>query len=216
MKGSFTFEFLGQTLQLHPLKALYWVEAKTLLMADLHLGKSTHFRKNGIPVPAGVMDATIDQLMSVLLDFKPERVLFLGDLFHSVYNREWEAMAELIGQFKDISFFLVPGNHDILDPMVYQETGLMVTEPKLVEGPWLFTHHPQEELNPEWYNLAGHIHPGVRLSGGGKQTLRLPCFYFGKNQGILPAFGSFTGTAIIPVKKGDRVFVIAEGQVIKM
>lgn len=185
-------------------------------MADLHLGKSTHFRKNGIPVPAGVMDATIDQLMSVLLDFKPERVLFLGDLFHSEYNREWEAIAALISQFKDISFNLVPGNHDILDRSVYREAGLAVTEAELVEVPWLFTHHPQEELSPELYNLSGHIHPGVRLSGGGKQTLRLPCFYFGKNQGILPAFGSFTGTAIIPVKRGDQVFVIAEGQVIKM
>lgn len=216
MKGNHTFEFLGQTLHLHPLRALYWTEARTLLMADLHLGKSTHFRKNGIPVPAGVMDATIDQLMSVLLDFKPERVLFLGDLFHSEYNREWEAIAALISQFKDISFNLVPGNHDILDRSVYREAGLAVTEAELVEGPWLFTHHPQEELSPELYNLSGHIHPGVRLSGGGKQTLRLPCFYFGKNQGILPAFGSFTGTAIIPVKRGDQVFVIAEGQVIKM
>ncbi|HNU41619.1 MAG TPA: phosphoesterase, partial [Cyclobacteriaceae bacterium] len=64
------------------------------------------------------------------------------------------------------------------------------------------------------YNLSGHIHPAVRLKGTGRQSVMLPCFYFGKQQGILPAFGSFTGMARIVPKKEDRIFVIAENKVI--
>ena len=216
MDGMATLEFLGQTLRLHPLKALYWVEARTLMIADVHLGKASHFRKNGIPVPVAVADAGIDVLISVLLDFQPERVWFLGDLFHSTYNREWEDLAALVQQFSSVSFELIPGNHDILNASVYSDSGLVVLPEMLVEGPWLITHHPLETPHPELYNLAGHIHPGVRLSGAGKQTLRLPCFYFGQHQGILPAFGNFTGIAPLPVKKGDQVFVVADHQVIKM
>jgi hypothetical protein len=43
--------------------------------------------------------------------------------------------------------------------------------------------------------------------------MTLPCFYFGKDQGILPAFGSFTGMALIAPQKDDRIFVIAENKI---
>ena len=44
-------ELCGQELELLPQKAIYWKDRNCLLIADLHLGKSTHFRKNGIAVP---------------------------------------------------------------------------------------------------------------------------------------------------------------------
>jgi metallophosphoesterase superfamily enzyme len=72
------------------------------------------------------------------------------------------------------------------------------------------------EIEGDWYNLAGNIHPGVLLQGKGKQAVTLPCFYFGERQGILPAFGSFTGLARIQPKKEDRIFVIAESTVVKI
>jgi metallophosphoesterase superfamily enzyme len=54
----------------------------------------------------------------------------------------------------------------------------------------------------------------VKLRGGGRQSLRLPCFYFGKNGAVMPAFGNLTGFHVIRPKKGDRVFVITENKVI--
>ena len=36
---------------LHPTGAIFWEEKKTLFLADIHLGKVAHFRKNGIAVP---------------------------------------------------------------------------------------------------------------------------------------------------------------------
>jgi metallophosphoesterase superfamily enzyme len=57
--------------------------------------------------------------------------------------------------------------------------------------------------------LAGHLHPCVVLAGGARQRERLPCFWFGRDVGVLPAFGDFTGCAEITVEPGDRVWVVA-------
>lgn len=204
----------GQTLHLHPFRGAYWEEESVLLLADLHLGKTSHFRRHGLPVPRAVSDENWDRLIAMIVDFSPERVLFLGDLFHSEYNAEWEELNDLIEQFATIQFELVPGNHDILEGHHYERSLLIVHPETLTEPPFLFSHHPLEDVPAGLYNLAGHLHPGVRLRGNGRQRLRLPCFYFGQNQGILPAFGAFTGLGKIEVKEGDRVFVIAEGEVV--
>jgi metallophosphoesterase superfamily enzyme len=70
-----------------------------------------------------------------------------------------------------------------------------------------------DEFPEHLYNLAGHIHPGVNLVGRGRQSLTLPCFYFGSRQGFLPAFGMFTGLARIAPKKDDKVFVVADNKI---
>ncbi len=208
-----TIRFLGQTLELHPYKAIYWEEQTTLLLADLHLGKAIHFRKAGIAVPEAVGQENWDRLYSLLLDFQPKKVLLLGDLFHSDYNTDWEDFRHLVQQFNDTQFVLVMGNHDILDNELYRQTGLEVAN-SLELKPFLFTHEPTHHEHA--YNLAGHIHPSVRLTGNGKQQMRLPCFYFGQNIGLLPAFGSFTGNAVISPKTGDKVYVIANHSIIEV
>jgi DNA ligase-associated metallophosphoesterase len=205
----------GQHLLLHAFRAVYWEEEDCLLIADLHLGKAAHFRRAGIAVPAAVGDANLDKLISLLLDFEPARVLFLGDLFHSEYNNQWMIFCELLEQFYGISFELVRGNHDVLDVSFYERAGLTVHEGTLAVEPFLLSHHPLEEANEEGlYNLAGHLHPAISLRGAGRQRLRLPCFFFGKHQGLLPAFGEFTGLANVPVGPDDRVFAIAEDSIL--
>jgi metallophosphoesterase superfamily enzyme len=79
---------------------------------------------------------------------------------------------------------------------------------------FVFTHHPLQEIEPRQYNLAGHIHPGVALHGRGRQALTLPCFYFGQQQALLPAFGVFTGLARIKPLKNDKIFVIVENKIL--
>jgi metallophosphoesterase superfamily enzyme len=53
------------------------------------------------------------------------------------------------------------------------------------------------------------LHPAVQLFGKGKQVFTLPCYYFGETNGILPAFGSFTGKAIIALEPESKVFAVA-------
>lgn len=211
-----TATIAGERLLLHPFCGVYWKKEKVLLIADLHLGKAAHFRRAGLPVPAEVSQSNWERLIALLLDFDPERVLFLGDLFHSDYNSEWEELADLIRQFSHIDFELVIGNHDILDHQNYEQAGLLMHGTALIMPPFIFTHEPTFAQDQNLYNLAGHIHPCVRLRGRGRQRLRLPCFYFSPTGGILPAFGAFTGMGEVEAKKGDQVFVIAEEQVVEV
>ncbi len=215
--GSQVIQYHRQTLHLHPFRAIFWQENAALLLADVHLGKVAHFRKAGIPVPQTAEDDNWDRLISLLLDFQPKRVLFLGDLFHSEYNPAWEELGNFIHQFNHISFELIPGNHDILFPDDYDRVGLKMQPPEYRLEPFILAHHPPAEgQQPETYLLAGHIHPAVRLQGTGRQRLRLPCFYFGKHFGLLPAFGSFTGLGEVKPQDGDQVYVIAEDTVVKI
>jgi uncharacterized protein len=206
-------EIFGEVLQLFPEKAIFWPKEQILLVADLHLGKINHFRKSGIAVPSKANDKNIEALVELLWRVKPLRVICLGDLFHSHYNPEWEVFGELIKHFSNISFELVMGNHDIMSEMQYVRKGIKVFD-TLQIGNFLLTHHPLEVIPPDVYNLYGHIHPGVLLQGKGKQSVTLPCFYFGQRQGVLPAFGMFTGLARIQPRKEEKIFVIAENKVI--
>lgn len=199
---------------LHPYKALYWVQQEALLLADLHLGKAAHFRREGIPVPRDAGNTNWDKLIALLLEFQPKVVYILGDLFHSVYNPVWEEFGGFVRQFPEVRFELVAGNHDILSDYQYEKVGLTLHREALALAPFYFSHHPLEEWPEGLFNLAGHVHPSVVLNGQARQRLRLPCFYFRKTQGILPAFGSFTGTAVLQPQKGDRIFVVTDEAVI--
>jgi DNA ligase-associated metallophosphoesterase len=207
-------EIRNEKLLLLPEKAIYWTSKKLLLIADLHLGKSAHFRKNGIAVPKTAVDNNWLILHRLFKKYEPQRVCFLGDLFHSTHNKSWEVFKELIESYSQIRFELVLGNHDILPTESYEKIGFKVVE-TLLEEPFLLSHEPLKQASP-YYNLAGHIHPGIKLRGKGKQTHRLACFYFGENGGLLPAFGVFTGLANVSAKKSDAVFAIAGEQVIKI
>ena len=206
-------EISGEKLELLWQKAIWLPKRKTLLAADLHFGKINHFRKAGIPVPAKANDKNTETLIDLLNQTRPDRVIFLGDLFHSHYNEEWAVLGQILNHFCSCDFELVRGNHDILSQLQYERHRITVHENALELGNLLLTHEPVAQMQRESYNLAAHIHPGVRLRGKGKQRLTLPCFYFGKDQGILPAFGSFTGMALIAPQKEARIFVVAENKV---
>ncbi|SDK39735.1 putative phosphoesterase, SbcD/Mre11-related/metallophosphoesterase, DNA ligase-associated [Catalinimonas alkaloidigena] len=205
----------GERWQLLPEKALFWPAQGMLLLADLHLGKVAHFRKAGMAVPPAAADENYARLEQLMQRLPVTRLVLLGDLFHSDANADWLRFEAWCERYPQVSIELVKGNHDILPTGLYRHSGLVVHETALRVGPFLLTHIPPEHLPAGVYCLAGHIHPAVRLRGQGA-TLQLPCFHFGSVQGLLPAFGSFTGTALVRPKSGDQVFVIAEQRVIQV
>jgi len=146
----------NETFLLLPYKALIWEERKTLILADLHLGKITHFRKRGIPVPQDGERDNFERFSYLILNHEVDTVLILGDLFHSDYNAQWDNFLGFLDAFSDIEFKLVMGNHDILDANKYIAKNLTVYQENLVIPPFNFTHHPEESV---LYNICGHIHP---------------------------------------------------------
>ncbi|XLS29546.1 ligase-associated DNA damage response endonuclease PdeM [Flavobacteriaceae bacterium M23B6Z8] len=200
-----------QNFVLHPEGGLFWEERSMLMIADVHLGKSTHFRKNGLPVPLSVTQKNYERLDKTLHFFNPETVCFLGDLFHSHLNKEW-SLFETWVQKHNTRFILITGNHDIISPHRFESLGFTLQQELLLDS-FLLTHHPTE-TDEGVFNFCGHIHPGIQLKGEGKQVLKLPCFFRSEKQLILPAFGDFTGNFTLTPKKEDQVFVITPEEVI--
>lgn len=205
-----------QRFWLLPEKAIYWQKEKTLLVADLHIGKSGHFRKHGIAVPGKLNSSNLENLSSLIENIDPKQLLILGDLFHSEINKEWEEFVSWRKEYPDLTVNLIIGNHDILSKSEYHSTYINLFK-RLKIGPFLIVHdlsEIKESENTDHYILSGHVHPAVKLTGNGRQVMKLPCYYFGERRGILPAFGQFTGTHIIEPRKDDLIFIIVDSEVI--
>ena len=207
----------GERLVLLAERAAYWPAKETLFVADFHLGKAASFRRAGIPLPSGTTSENVERLGRALDRTRARHVVFLGDFLHSADGRASRTLGRF-GEWREarggVAFTLVRGNHDRKAGDPPAEWKIACVEAGASLGPFVLNHEPGPSR--AGYALAGHIHPAVRLSGDGDDTLRLPCFWFAKRHGVLPAFGAFTGSAVVRPREGDQVFVIAEEEVMRV
>jgi DNA ligase-associated metallophosphoesterase len=217
MSSSFTKTVQNQTWKLLPEKAIYWKERETLIITDLHIGKSGHFRKAGIAAPSTINAKNLERLGKIIQKNKPSTLLILGDLFHSKANREWLEFEEWRDNFDDLDIQLVTGNHDLLHQSFYKSANISVYETLEIDD-FLFVHDPDDsfESDSNITIVAGHIHPGISIKGKGRQSLRFPCFLFSDNKILLPAFGEFTGLYNIKPDEGEQVFAVVEGRIMEL
>lgn len=201
---------LGQNLWLSPQRCIFWEDKSILIVSDLHIGKSAHFRKSGIAVPGIIFQEDISRLDTILDHFKPDTLLVTGDFFHSIANEEHQLFSQWRQARKDFRCCMVRGNHEILSDQAYTELGIEVLGTDYAIGPFYFIHEKPAIVPADSFAFSGHLHPGVRLSGIGKQSISLPCFYFTTNQCILPAFSRFTGKYLVQPSVGDEVFAIVD------
>lgn len=205
----------GQTLWLSERRCVFWENEKILIISDPHFGKTGHFRKEGINVPQQSFQGDLHRLFEVIQFFRPSKLLITGDLFHSAHNKEIDHFFEWRGYASHLPVVLVKGNHDRFKDSFYESHNIEVHHDCLRLKGFNFTHEP--DVCPEGlYTFSGHIHPAVRIHGAGRQSLRLPCFSFGKDTAILPAFGNFTGTAILRPSDDDVIFAITRREVIPL
>jgi DNA ligase-associated metallophosphoesterase len=211
-----TISIRGEILHLLSEKAIHWTGRETLLVADTHFGKAATFRSFGIPVP-DTTHATLDRLSRLIKQISARRLIMLGDFIHSkIEDRAgFEALLEeWRAAHPDLEILLLRGNHDRGRADLFLKLQITVQN-SWAEPPFEFAHDTAMLASSELYRVGGHVHPQVVLSEG-KKKLGLSCFWFGDNQAILPAFGDFTGCATVNPAEGDNVFVIADGEVIKL
>jgi uncharacterized protein len=232
MKPAFPYRIREQQLWLSPDRCIYWEEERSLIVSDLHFGKTGHFRKAGIAVPQSVYREDLLRLLCQIQYFKPRQLLVVGDLFHSRENKELALFLKWREDFSDLGIQLIQGNHDILHDSWYEKAGIDLSREVLSIGPFSFVHDIEDiaggnnvpdgpgardvpdvpgEPRKAGYYFSGHIHPGIRIRGMGKQSLQFPCFYFGSEYAVLPAFGRWTGTVSIAPAPEDNVFAILPG-----
>ncbi len=210
-----TIDINGTAFTLLPQKALYKPGERLLIIADVHLGKASHFRKEGISIPAHAQMGDYDNLARLFEEINPLKVYFLGDLFHSSFNRDWHFFCDLIAQFPKIEFVLVRGNHDLIDKKLFNELCIEVAD-TLEDDGFIYSHAPLDDIPAGKMNIYGHIHPGIMLSGRARQHVTLPCFYIVGSEMILPAFGVLTGLYRMELNRQAEVYVVTPGGVRKL
>lgn len=201
-------EWRGQRLWISPERCLFWEEKKMLILSDLHIGKSAHFRKAGIAVPQQVFQEDMHRLYQQIHHFNPDKILITGDLFHSSSNLEHDVFARWRQSIGSREMILVRGNHDRLLDVDYEKMGIRCVGDQLEFEDFIFIHQLPEEPDNAKYYFTGHQHPGIKLSGKGKQSVTLPCFFFSSYYAVLPAFAHFSGKHLVEPKKSDKVFAV--------
>ena len=199
MISEISINFAGEQLTLNQYRSIFWDKEKSLILSDLHLGKTAHFRKNGIALPNGVIEKDLENLQKVIEHYKPEQIIIVGDLFHAELNSEIEIFRKWFEDFNTIKWLLVKGNHDRFS----EEFGIEETEIYETEN-LIFSHESLDSLQKT--QIGGHIHPGVSLMAQNRQKLKFPCFLVSENQIILPAFSQFTGLDTNFEKKQNTIF----------
>ncbi len=215
--GDLEITIRGERLVLLPERALLWIQQRTLLIADPHFGKAATFRAGGIPVPGGTTVDALTRLGNLVGRTGATRLIFLGDLLHAKEGRStglFDEIASWRASHSALEMILVRGNHDKRAGDPPGELNIECVEAPAIVPPFVLAHHPASHV--DGYVLAGHVHPGVRLYGSGGLRERLPCFVFGSDHAVLPAFGDFTGFAPFDPDQGADVYTVAGDTVIAL
>lgn len=201
---------LSQTpIQLLPEGGVFLPVTRTLVVADIHLGKSATFRTRGIPIPEGDTPDDLDRLSQLIATHSPSELVIAGDLVHSADGLTAHTLEELAAwlALQTIPMILTEGNHDKKSRL---PAFTLDIRPHYVAGEIHITHDPAD-LPSDQPGLAGHLHPSFRLRLSHREYHKFKGFQLcHPHHLILPAFSQFTGTHPINPSPGDRFFAITE------
>ena len=194
---------------------VFLTSTATLIVADVHLGKSAAFRANGLPIPEGDNARDLARLLEIARKHQATHLVIAGDFFHAPSGITPELVEALEDFLREIAITvtLVIGNHDLRIRNL--PTSLNRVHHLVLEENIHITHDPANATSAHLH-LAGHWHPVVKIPDGKRTSLRMPCFLLRENTLVLPAFGSFTGGAIVNPIPNDRIFVALRQQVIEL
>ncbi len=220
--GSIGIDVAGEHLLLLPERAVFWPRERTLFIADPHFGKAQTFRSAGIAAPERSHSADLKALSLLIERTGAGSLIVLGDLLHSrsgVRDSVIDALGSWRTRHGSLGVTLVRGNHDRSAGDPPAQLDIECVSPGERLGPFELVHEP-DEASGNGYALCGHLHPGLQLGGTGglgrKTAAKFPAFVFGADCAILPAFGRFTGLAGVRPAEGDRLAIIADGEVIAL
>ena len=212
-------DFAGERLTLLADRAILWPRRSTLIVADTHFGKDSLFQQRGIPVPSDITGNDLARLAAVLGKSGAKRLLILGDFFHGKESND-EQMTKHLRAWRDalaqVEVTLIRGNHDrhAGDPCPSLNfdclNSLTVDDVK-------FQHAPDDEPQPGGPAIVcGHVHPATTLVDFDTKVLKVPAFVIDERQMVVPAFGRFTGTAVMPRQPGRQFMIASHGRVIRV
>lgn len=202
-------------LELLPEHAVFEPASRSLLVADLHLGKGLSFRAQGLNVPAGSTAATLQRLARLLDRCRPAALYVLGDLLHDARAMHPGVIERLAGwrsNYPEVAVRLLVGNHDRHAGPLPAGCGVEAIGPELTLGNWTL-RHDEGAHDSSGFTISGHVHPTVRIASR-IDSLARPCFWLRGRGLIVPAFGAMTGGWRVQPAQGERVFISAGESVV--
>jgi DNA ligase-associated metallophosphoesterase len=200
----------NETFTLTNQRAVFWKKEKALILSDLHIGKTAHFRKNGIALANHIMKNDLERLSILIEYFQPEKFIVVGDLLHAGDNSDVDEFCEWRNQYPDLQFYLIEGNHDKISKKLESKLCLNLKVEFLEIDNFIFIH--DFEKNQPKFQITGHIHPGFVINSPVK-NIKLPCFAISPDQLLLPAFSEFTGLDTKNLPKKGRFYVFTDSEI---
>ncbi|HEV2365786.1 MAG TPA: ligase-associated DNA damage response endonuclease PdeM [Caulobacteraceae bacterium] len=179
----------GVDVLCRPSGSLWIADERALVAADLHLEKGSCFAARGQFLPPYDSAETLGRLEAEAAALGAARLVLLGDSFHDVgaFARAGPALAARLAALAERHALLwILGNHDPELPPDVPGKRLAACS---LAGLKL-THEPLGRPSPG--EVAGHLHPCVRV-GGGAASVRRRCFATDGERMVLPAFGAYAG-----------------------
>ena len=201
-------ELAGETMTLDARRAMFWQRERWLLIADLHLGKASLLRQAGAALPTGTTTRDLQRLSALIADYRPARLLILGDLTHGAETQDaqWlHRFSEWRHANEQLAITLIAGNHDMHMDLPNLDIEVVAS---LDRCPFHLSHAPMK-LDYQ-HTIAGHLHPGVSFRDG-RLIHRWPAFWIGTHRSVLPAFGSLTGLSPQLAESETQVFAVTPG-----
>lgn len=201
-----------------------WIAAtRTLVVADVHLGKGESLAALGAPMPLCMHAPLLARWAQLVISVRAARVVIVGDLLHARAGLT-RLLIDEIGAWRrealaGVEVVLIPGNHDRSHAAVASAWDIVVREASVREGHVLFVHDPADvapqSLLAGDVAICGHVHPVVCV-GGLHGSLRAPCFVVDQAAGggsvvILPALTDFSRGASVGPQVGRRVIAAVDG-----
>ena len=177
-----------------PEGALWWPDESTLIVADLHLEKSSHFAKRGQFLPPYDSQTTLQNLLALAQKTRTQKLIVLGDNFHDAtgHARLCDKSRALLGTLSaHCQIFWLSGNHDGKSDELIAPDGTSCMR-ELRVNQFIFRHAPTQNLDYNIIEICGHLHPAARIKTP-HNILRRRVFVKTNQRMFLPAFGSLTG-----------------------
>lgn len=173
-------------------EGLAWLpEARTIVVADVHLGYDLAARRRGGFLPEAMSGAAAgERLIGLARAYDATRLVVAGDLRHSTRDVDDVERAEVVAFAnvirRELLLDVVLGNHDAGDSLAGDGHALVSIDNVDVV-------HVPPRARPARMTICGHLHPRITLRDETGTSARYPCVLASSATVILPAFSEWAG-----------------------
>jgi metallophosphoesterase superfamily enzyme len=179
--------------------ALWLPTARALVVSDLHWGYAESHRAQGNLLPAWGDADIAARLRSLIADYQPAEMIWLGDSLHTLAGR---SAAETFLLDAAVPVTILAGNHDA--------RWSRAQELRAVTRGGYFLHHGDQapSVADDLVEIVGHHHPAFVWHDGAGTHLKLPALVASDRRLVLPAFSPWAAGLPWPGHSGEVVYAI--------